>query len=127
MSPTHGSRHAVAREINTACKSKKNSMILALLAYRSTTGIIIATLAQQKPRELLTGAAQRVHRVQARSYQITHRLVSGFGNPDRRQGARPTHPCEAGCSRRLVLTRSPARFGISDGATTTDSCPFADS
>jgi hypothetical protein len=29
-------------------------------------------------------------------------------------------------SRRSVLTRSPARFGISEGATTTHSCPWPD-
>jgi hypothetical protein len=49
----------------------------------------MAALAQQKPRKLLTRAAQRPHRVKARPHQAAHRLMSGIGNPHRRQLAGP--------------------------------------
>jgi len=85
----------------------------------------MATLAQQKPRELLTRAAQCPHRIEAGPYQVAHCLMSAgthtaVNSPARCSFARLT------ASRRSVLTRSPGRFGVSDGATTTQSCPRAD-
>ena len=50
---------------------------------------VMAALAQQKPRELLTRAAQGPYRVEAGTHQVAHRLMSGIGNPHRRQLADP--------------------------------------
>jgi hypothetical protein len=56
---------------------------------------VMPALTQQKPRELLAGTTQRMHRIQALSHQITHRLVSGVRDPHRRQLARPMQPRQA--------------------------------
>ena len=50
---------------------------------------VMAALAQQKPRELLTGASQGPYRVEAGTHQIAHRLMSRIGDPHRRQLAGP--------------------------------------
>src|SRR6516165_844880 len=50
---------------------------------------VMAALAQQKPRELLTRAAQGPYRVEAGTHQVAHRLMSAIGNPYCRQLAGP--------------------------------------
>src|ERR1700738_1384130 len=87
---------------------------------------IVASMTQQEPGELLARPAQAVHRVEPCPYQIAHRLVSDIRNPYRGQFAGPVQLGRPAASRRSVLTRSPARFGISEGATTTHSCPRVD-
>jgi len=57
---------------------------------------VMAALAQQKPRELLTRTAQGPHRVEAGPYQVAHRLMSGIGNPYRRQLAGPVQLGQTG-------------------------------
>jgi hypothetical protein len=56
----------------------------------------MAALAQQKPRELLTCAAQGPYRVEAGPYQVAHRLMSGIGNPHRCQLACPVQLGQTG-------------------------------
>src|SRR5271166_1089557 len=57
---------------------------------------IMAALAQQKPRELLTGAAQCAYGIKTCPYQTTHCFVPGIGNPHRGELARPMQPCQTG-------------------------------
>ena len=57
---------------------------------------IVASLAQQKPGELLAGPAQAVHRVEPGPYQIAHRLVPAIRNPHRGQFAGPVQLGQAG-------------------------------
>ena len=87
---------------------------------------VMAALAQQKSRELLPRPAQRVHRIQTGTHQIAHRLVPGIWNPDSGHSPARCSRARLAASRRSVLTRSPARLGISDGATTMQPCPLAD-
>ena len=56
----------------------------------------MASLAQQKPGELLAGPAQAVHRVEPCPYQIAHRLVPTVRNPHRGQLASPVQLGQAG-------------------------------
>jgi hypothetical protein len=57
---------------------------------------IVASLAQQKPGELLACPAQAVHRVEPCLYQIAHRLVPAIRNPNRGQFADPVQLGQAG-------------------------------
>src|SRR5205085_6882002 len=57
---------------------------------------IMATLAQQEPRELLARPAQCMHRVETGAHQIAHRFVPGVRNPYCRQLARPMQPRQTG-------------------------------
>jgi hypothetical protein len=75
---------------------------------------------------LLARSAQRMHRVETGAHQIAHRLMLGIRNPHRRQLTRPMQPRQTGRIPPIGLNPAPARFGISDGATTTHSCPSAD-
>jgi len=56
----------------------------------------MAAVAQQKSRELLTRAAQGPHRIEAGPDQVAHRLMSGIGNPHRRQLAGPVQLRQTG-------------------------------
>src|SRR5216684_8773549 len=58
---------------------------------------VMAPLAQQEPRELLTRPAQCMHRVETGAHQIAHCFVPGIRNPYRRQLARSMQPRQTGC------------------------------
>jgi hypothetical protein len=85
----------------------------------------IMTALAQKPPALRASPAQRPHRVEARPHQVAHRLTPAIRNLHGRQLAGPMQLRQSGRIRRSVLTRSPGRFGISDGATTMPWCPDA--
>src|SRR5450432_3685659 len=80
---------------------------------------------QQQRQNLLAFGFEVVDRSLACPHQIPHRLVpftrtqTAVSSPARNSLARLS------ASRRLVFTRSPGFFGISDGATTTHSWPRA--
>jgi hypothetical protein len=57
---------------------------------------VMATLAQQKPRELLAGPAQRMHRVETCPHQIADRLMRRIRNPHSAQLSRPMQPRQTG-------------------------------
>jgi hypothetical protein len=56
----------------------------------------MAAVTQQEARKLLARPAQGMHRVETGAHQVTHRLVSGIGNPYRRQLPCPVQLGEAG-------------------------------
>jgi hypothetical protein len=69
--------------------------------------------------------AQIRHRGLSRPHQLTHGFVAGIRNPDGRQFAGPVQPSQGQGIPAVVFTRSPGRFGISEGAMTAQSCPSA--
>src|SRR5262252_4654428 len=78
--------------------------------FGSCRTAIMTALAQQEPRELLPCPPQRPHRIEAGPYLITHRLMSGIGNPHHGQLARPVQLRRTGCIPPIGLdpvTRSP--------------------
>jgi hypothetical protein len=82
-----------------------------------------APVPKQKRQQLLTLATKVLGRRLAAANQIAHRLMGSIGHPYRGQLAGAQQPGQSYASRRLVLTRSPGLFGISDGETTVHSCP----
>jgi hypothetical protein len=81
-------------------------------------------LPQQEGERLLAFAAKVVCRLLAGSHEIGHRLTSRVRRPDSCQCAGPSR-ASVTASRRFVLMRSPDRFCIKAGATTTQSWPRA--
>jgi hypothetical protein len=80
-------------------------------------------VAEQEGLEVLAFGAQVLHRRLAGAHELAHRLGSGtqmrVSSPARCRRAKVM------ASRRLVLTRSPGRFGIREGAITAQSWPSA--
>ena len=73
---------------------------------------------QQEGKQLLAFAAKVVRRRLARPHKIAHRLMRLVWRPYACQLAGPCNRANVTASRRFVLIRSPARFGIRAGATT---------
>src|SRR5271155_2833852 len=84
--------------------------------------IVVTAMTQEKTRELLTSLAQTTDGCKTCAYEIADRLMSLIRNPDSGQF---TGAMQLGEVDRIppVLIRSPGLRGISDGATTTQSCP----
>ena len=80
-------------------------------------------LPQQERRDLLALRSQILHRRFARPREITHRLVTRSGTHTAVSSPARNSFTRLSASRRLVFTRSPGFFGISEGATTMHSCP----
>ena len=57
---------------------------------------VMAAVAQQKARKLLTRPAPGMHRVETGAHQVAHGFASGVRDPYRRQLARPVQTCQAG-------------------------------
>src|SRR5215212_11778914 len=99
------------------------------------------SVAKQKRLELLTLLAQILPGGLARPHQIADRLMHRVRNPDPLELSCPQEPSQTGgvasvrldvlarmaASRRFVLTCSPGRLGISEGATTSQAWPSAKS
>jgi hypothetical protein len=76
---------------------------------------------EEEREKLLVLSSKVVRRGLASPRKIPDSLMSRIGRPDSRKLTRSIK--DAPAFRRLVLIRSPARFGISAGATTMQSCP----
>ncbi len=81
-------------------------------------------VAQQLLPDPVAGGGAGPAQVVAAAHQITQTLLLGLGGPNERELARAVELRELPASRRSVLTRSPGRTGISDGATMSHATPI---
>ena len=96
----------------------------APVQLRPGRSVVVAAVAQQEARQLLTRLAQGAHCRLTCTNEITDRFVGLIRNPDRGQF---TGAVQLGKIDRIppigLLIRSPGFRGINDGATTAHSCP----
>ena len=86
---------------------------------------VAKALPQQELRQPLLRALAARDRVLARPREVAHRLLGLRRLVDLGEQVRPQQLCQVPASRRSVLTRSPGLRGISAGAITRQSRPFA--
>ena len=80
---------------------------------------------EQEGKKLLALPPKIVSRGLTGANKVPDRFMSRIGRPDPCQLPARCRRASVTASRRFVLIRSPARFGISAGATTKQSCPSA--
>ena len=80
-------------------------------------------MTQEKARELLTGLTQTADGRKTCAYEIADRLVSWIRNPDSGQFSGAMQHGEVDRIPPVGLDPISRLAGISDGATTTQSCP----
>jgi hypothetical protein len=80
---------------------------------------------EKKRQKLLALSPKVVSRRLASPHKIPDSLMSRVGRPHSRKLTRPMKTCQRNRVPAVRLIRSPARFGISAGATTMPSCPSA--
>jgi hypothetical protein len=85
--------------------------------------MVVTAMTQEKARELLTGLTQTADGRKTCMYEVADRLVSWIRNPDSGQFSGAMQLGEVDRIPPVGLIRSPGLRGISDGATTTQSCP----
>jgi hypothetical protein len=86
---------------------------------------VATAIPEQKLRELMARDTLGFLGIVAGALEIAHRLGGRFGHMDFGEIAASQEAASFTASRRSVLTRSPAVFGTSEGAMTTQSMPAA--